>query len=424
MRITSKKAGDLNGFTAEIDFEQFEQVNEEGVERAEVKDESLLEKSDPKAGKQGTPLLRIGECLITPERYNSAQKAESFTRIVLSGIRKFVHKNLVGDLADLNPDWRKSKSYSASFQELLKLLRENETNVSLGWYPYERLIWEMGVYCPVPYPEVGEFGPSGKLCKIAELAAAPHFDLRIDGISIKKPFENSFFDDPDYPVDEVFTWVDEPFLKGTDSPRTSGYFLYKRRIRPRAMQGLLVRESGVAIGTYDATFLHYPFNEGQKFNQLTGEIYAEGLSGALNIDRNSFNETDDLFISLSKWVHLKLQKQVFSRIKELQSSPEASRRAENRQLIEDTLALVANQVNCKVHAVRFKSQGKSSPLLSIRGRTLYINQDHRDGSGSGAKQEKALLAAALVLKGVAAPIDIAEVDDIVRKAKTALKARK
>ena len=423
MRITSKLAGRLEGFTAEIDFEQFEQVKEEGIERAEVKDESLFEKADSKARGQDAWVLRIGECHIAPERYSPEQKAKSFTRIALSGIRKFVHHNLAGHLADQNPESRKSKSYSANFQELLALLREHEANVSLGWYPYERLIWEMGVYCPVSYPEVGEFGPRGKLHKIASLAASPEFDLRIDGMVIKKPFEGTFFDDPDYPVEEVFCWFDEPFGKGKGSPRTSGYFLYKRRVRPRALQGLLVREGGVAIGTYDPTYLHYPFNEGQKFNQLTGEIYAKGLSGALNIDRNSFNETDDLFISLSRWVHSKLQKDVFSRIKELQSSPEASRRAENRQAIEDTLSLVADQIRRGVRTVRFESGGKSSPLLSIRERTLYINQDHRDGSGSGAKQEKALLAAALVLKGVATPVDITEVDGIVRKAKKALKAR-
>ena len=423
MRVTSKTAGTVEGFTAEIDFEQFEQVREDGVDRAEVRDEGTLERSEHRARAMAGSVLKIGQCQITPDRYEKNQADSAFTRIILTGIRKFVHQHLVGTLADLNPQWRKSKAYSANFQELLRLLRENEGNAQLGWYPYERLIWEMGVYCPVPYPGVGHFKAGGKLHRIARLAAAPDFELRIDGIVVRKPFEADFFDDPEYPVEAVFCWDDEPFVRRQDYPRTSGYLIYKRRIRPRALQGILVRENGVAVGAYDSTYLHYPFNEGQKFNQLTGEVYAQGLSGALNIDRNSFNETDDLYISLSKWVHRKLQTGVFSRIKELQSSPEASRRAQNRTAIADTLSVVVGEMEGRIRNIRFTKHGRPSPLLSIRGHTLFINQDHPDGSGSSAKREKALLAAALVLKGIATPADIEEVDEIVKQAKKALKAR-
>jgi len=420
MQITSKIAGSMNGFTAEIDFEQFEGVEEGGIQRAEVKDESLFERSDPRPRTRKQPVLQIGKCRLTPERYSADQKDTSFTRIVLSGIRKFVHQHLAGDLADLNPEWRKNKAYSANFQELLKLLRENEAAVSLGWYPYERLVWEMGVYCPVAYPELPEFKRGGKLNRIARLAAASGFELRIDGIGVRKPFEALFFDDPDYPVVETFCWYDEPFVEGHDSPRSSGYLIYKRRVRPKALQGILVREGGVAIGSYDTTYLHYPFKEGQKFNQLTGEIYVDGLAGALNIDRNSFNETDDLYIALSKWVHRKLQKKVFTRIKELQSSPGAASRIATRLAIQNTLSLAARQMRRDIRNVRFESRGTGAPLLSVRRKTLFINQDHPDGSGSGAKREKALLAAALVLNGAATPADITEVDEIVQQAKKAL----
>jgi len=423
MRVTSKTAGTVEGFTAEIDFEQFEQVREDGVDRAKVRDEATVEKSEHRGRDMAGPVLRIGQCEITPDRYEKNQVGSAFTRIILRGIRKFVHQHLVGTLPDLNPQWRKSKAYSANFQELLRLLRENEANARLGWYPYERLTWEMGVYCPVPYPDVGQFKARGKLHRIARLAAAPDFELRIDGIVVRKPFEAAFFDDPEFPVEEVFCWDDEPFVKGQDYPRTSGYLIYKRRIRPRSLQGILVRENGVAVGAYDSTYLHYPFNEGQKFNQLTGEVYAQGLSGALNIDRNSFNETDDLYISLCKWVHRKLQTDVFNRIKELQSSPEASRRAQNRAAIADTLSVVVGEMEGSIRNILFTKHGRSSPLLSIRGHTLFINQDHPDGSGSSAKREKALLAAALVLKGIATPADIAQVDEIVQQAKKSLKAR-
>ncbi|HDZ21580.1 MAG TPA: hypothetical protein ENH78_09835 [Phycisphaerae bacterium] len=422
MRITSKTAGTLGGFVAEIGFEQFEEVEEDGVSRSTVKDEAALEEVDHRS-RNAPSGLKIGECKITTTRYGSDQKDEAFTRIALSGIRAFVQKHLAGDLADLNPDRSKSKAYSPNYQRLLELLRVNERDMTLGWYPYERLVWEMGVYCPVRYPDVGEYKEGGKLHSIARLAARAKFELRIDGILVTKPFEKSFFNDSDYPVEGVFTWDNEPFLRGRPECRTSGYIIYKRRIRPKILHGILVREGGVAIGGYDSTYLRYPFNEGQKFNQLTGEIYAEGLSGALNIDRNSFNETDDVYMALSKWVHKKLQQQVFSTIKKLQRAPGSARRAANRRDIQETLCLATELTDCEFRRVRFEALGKSELLLRIRGKTLIINQDHRDGVGSSSRQEKALLAAALVLTGITEPDEIQEAENIVQQAKKALKAR-
>jgi len=271
------------------------------------------------------------------------------------------------------------------------------------------LIWEMGVYCPVEYPHVGPFQRGGELHHIASMASKAGFSLVIDGIKVRKPFERDFFEDEEYPVEEIFSWESEPFTNGAQPLRTTGYLIYKRRIRPKAIQGILVREAGVAIGLYDTTYLHYPFNEGQKFNQLTGEIFAAGLSGALNIDRNSFNETDDAYIALCTWFHRKLRDEgVFTRLKQLQSSPQASRRVENRALIGDTLEVFAENAESKIRSVRFEQLGKTEPLLKLRGSTLIINQDHPDGSGSGARREKALLAAALVMRGIATPAEIAE----------------
>jgi hypothetical protein len=425
MTITSKTEGTRTGFTAEIDFDQFDHVTEDDIERAEIKLEAGVEHEEASQRDAESPALRIEKCKVTRDEYPAADKDESFTRIVLNGIRRFVHEHLAGQLAESNTDAVKHQRYSSNFQELLRLLREREATVSLGWYPYERLVWEMSVYCPVAYPNIGPFAADGTLHHIAAVAAKARFALKIDGIMVLKPFERAFFEDSDFPVEEIFSWENEPFASGETKLQSSGYLIYKRRIRPKAIQGVLVRDDGVAVGLYDTTYLRYPFNEGQKFNQLTGEIYATGLSGALNIDRNSFNETDDTYLSLCKWFHKKLREEgVFTRLKQLQSSPEASRRSENRAIVQETLALIADKLGGTLQKVRFEKLGRSAPLLSVHGKTLVLNQDHPDGSGSGAKREKVLLAAVLVLGGVLTPAEIQDFDALIYDAKRQMRAEK
>jgi len=70
--------------------------------------------------------------------------------------------------------------------------------------------------------------------------------------------------------------------------------------------------------------LHYPLPTGPLANQVSGEIYVEeGLETALNIDRNSFRETD--------LHYLKLQDKMF----EVLAGTEEERRQRKRKKIEE-----------------------------------------------------------------------------------------
>jgi len=55
----------------------------------------------------------------------------------------------------------------------------------------------------------------------------------------------------------------------------------------------------VGIGVFDKSLLNYPIRVGPMGGGICGEIYVEhGLEHALNIDRNSFRETDPHFLAL------------------------------------------------------------------------------------------------------------------------------
>ncbi len=407
MTIRSKKSGARAGFEAELDFDQFEGFDAEGVGRSRVKDEAEFERRESGGKKRS---LAVGTCKIRSQTYQAGASSEAFTRIELTNLREEVVRKLRGTHRDkINPQANLFQEYSATYEELLRLLREKEGNAKQGFYPYEKLIWELGAYCPVPYPQCGEFTEGGRLAVIAGLASRYHFNVTIDGMELRKPFEAEFFDDEAFKSDNVWSWHDEPYGKKRGGPRASGYLIYKRRIRPKAIQGILIREGGVAIGLYDPTYLEYPYNEGQKFNQMTGELYVEGLSGALNIDRNSFNETDDRYLDLCQWFHEKLRKEVFSKLKVLQKDPQSRQRRENQRLLVDTLNAVARSFGKRTE-VKIEALGSDRPLICKIGRAVVINSDHPDGKGSSAKREKVLLAGAMVLHGAISPSELAKIE--------------
>lgn len=420
MTIRSKRKGTLTGFQAELDFDQFEMKKHGDVSRASIKDERQIEARDPKLSSPGGRSFAIGTCTLKTEQYAASKRRVSFTKIELTRLRGETVSKIKGSYRDdINPQATLWQEYSSTYDDLLRLLRENERLARQGIYPYEKLIWDLGVYCPVAYPKRDEFLPKRKLGRIAKNAAESRFSVKVDGMEILKPFESAFFDSEDYrKYGQIWTWMNEKYAQKSRGPQVSGYLIYKPSIRPVGMQGVLVRQGGVAIGMYDSTYLQYPYNEGFKFNQLTGELFATGLSGALNIDRNSFNETDDRYVQLCRWFHEKLREEVFPRFKVLQGQSAAKRRRENKAHVKDTLESVSRDLG-KRTAIRFRSLGKESPLMRRERGELIINTDHSDASFSSAKREKILLASALVLTGRIKPTDLDEIEQILASARKA-----
>ncbi len=415
MRIVSKRAEEIEGFVAELDFDQFETAADQSGRRSTVTAEEDLERADGPAGSDQSDGFSIGSCRLTAVRYGLEEIGSHFTRIELRAVRREVANKLVGTFRDINPGAGLLQRYSASYEDLLGLIERQEPETRQGFYPYEQLVWELGMYCPLRYPALGPFCVGRELAGIAALAAGAEFDLVVDGLHLCKPLSQAFFEDPDAPIEATFHWEDEPYTDVPEGPRVSAYLLYKRRIRPKSLQGILIREAGVSVGGYDTTFLQYPFHEGQKFGQLTGEVFATGLSGALNIDRNSFNETDDRYLSLCRWLHQKLQHEVFSDIKRRQSAPGATLRRANSEAIGAVLRQITTENGVRPDVV-FEPRGRGRALLEWTGSRLTVNTDHPDGSGSSARQGKLLLAAALAITGKVSVDELDAVDRALRQA--------
>ncbi len=124
---------------------------------------------------------------------------------------------------------------------------------------------------------------------------------------IKFPYENNlkykYFDWKTYDIafDDVVSGYKLKF---------SGYIYHRNKaIWPPELRGVLIRIRNVGIGGYDKSIINYPPSVGPIITGISGEIYVdEGLENALNIDRNSFRETDPHYIKLQEVIFNELSK--------------------------------------------------------------------------------------------------------------------
>lgn len=393
-KITSKKKGSKDGFEAIIDFDQFDIKPQDGIPRAAIKDEKQLESAERPRKATNPPKtkkIEIGTCKLRKLDYNDIDKPSHFTRIELENIRSSISLKLSGDFYRAYGDTVLNQKYYPTFDRLLELFVEFENQIRRGQYPYEKLCWELATYCPLSYPDLDAFKAEGPLQAIKMLADQYDFQIVIDGLELHKPLLRSFFSDNSNEIRRIFGWKNEPYASGK---QVSGYLICRRKIRPKCMQGILVRVGGVAVGMYDLTYLEYPYHEAVKFEQLTGELFVDGLFGAMNVDRNSFNETDDDYLALVQWFHGKLHNQVFPEIKKMME----------RKREDASSALVAmlsdyfknHQMSTEI---RYEHLGKKSRLFHLKGKTVIINKDHNLGRPRKSRLESYCLAIILIASG-------------------------
>lgn len=151
------------------------------------------------------------------------------------------------------------------------------------------------------------------------------FDVFIDGIQLSRPilFRN---------LPKTSTAVQTPLLfVGRDAQRfdkrpveLSGgplvfeaYLFWAPKIIPKQHQGVILRVGNASGALFDRTFMGYQVSEQTRTRQITAEIFvSQGLDGAINLDRESFNYAHPHYQYLVKWLHSTLR-QLANRHKEL-----------------------------------------------------------------------------------------------------------
>ena len=142
------------------------------------------------------------------------------------------------------------------------------------------------------------------------------FSVTLDGIALRRPIslptelaKKSRIAAPVIVVHKQ----ESPFL-GNVVKRAGGalafeaYLYWNSQVIPKDIAGVLIRIREASGTLFDPTFLNYQVSEQTRLRQITAEVFIhEGLDGAVNIDRESFNYSHPHFLFLQRWLHRALR---------------------------------------------------------------------------------------------------------------------
>jgi hypothetical protein len=326
--VTSKTEGSPSRFIAEVDLTQFHKDDAALVSMGKMSD------SD--------------EVTIGAIRYVDAIPEDpkvQYTSITVPNVKQ-------GLISEITHDVRKAigaeetlsihHSAVADFNELIEMTR-NAKRLDTFFDGYYYMLWELAQICPLNY---SKFGPIERLGRNIDgynslkLPRVEDFRLFVDGMELFRPQHFPSIAALRYPSfdPKVYPLSFDSQVSGRRLKLTGYIYAQKPRIDPEELRGVQIRIKQVGIGKYDRTWLGYPFDEGIKFGQISGEVFVEvGLEDALNIDRDSFRETDVHYQALRAYIWDTLRSDVFPDFKSRQKKFSQERRNEERSQLEDQL---------------------------------------------------------------------------------------
>ena len=210
---------------------------------------------------------------------------------------------------------------------------------------YLRLIWKLSLSLPLRYIGVHPFDldgsdrvlvlgyPEAGQAEEIQLAATEsvreHLDLRaggeeeetafsvtLDGIELRRPIRLSRelrkWSRVRVPVvmaaKQANPFIEKNLVRAGGRLAFEAYLYWNSKIVPKETAGVLIRIRGASGTLFDPTFLNYQVSEQTRLRQITAEIFVhEGLDGAVNIDRESFNYSHPHFLFIQKWLHRALR---------------------------------------------------------------------------------------------------------------------
>jgi hypothetical protein len=382
LTVISKKKGTKNYFRAKIDLTQFD-------------------RDEPYRSGRGD--IDLGECYIEKDIEAPPEEKDcQYTKVIMDSLREgFTNK--LADATSISLFAHNQRMKARRIRDLKELIDFISANGKKGLREisqYDLMLWELGLLCPVEYIDGGPFRfPHDAVSADAERLKNYSFKVYIDGLEIRKPLL--------FPTDSTFKQENADFrlyypiqyngeVEGEVLSFHGYVFSQRARIVPPEIQGILVRIRDVAIGTYDKTLLHYPKEEGPIFSLISGEIFVEkGLEAALNIDRNSFNETHPHFEKLSEVLWTFVKKVVVGDIRTRSNKRNLALRVERSEdLSRQYCEWISSETKSRIRLVRSSDSNEKPYVFDDRtGKlTVYKNPWWERAQQPRYFQEKALLA--------------------------------
>jgi len=260
----------------------------------------------------------LGYCVIFPDL--PAVPGEQGTTITLTKIDEGVRASLMDrnrsrdampqHYKDRDMEWDEYRDEvnDWSWDELCKRLQMKTSQLTYQSLPqYHQFLWELSIMTPVQYLEGGPvLLERGLLRQKKDELDRFDFAVFVDNRLLLKPVllpsgavarEDKLEEGYDYNLDAF----DEDETVDGDRLKYEGYIFWQRKqVEPSAVRGIQIYIRNVGIGLYDQTLMGFSIvNPTSRAGQMSGEVYIEeGLERALNVDRNSFRETDAHYIAL------------------------------------------------------------------------------------------------------------------------------
>lgn len=417
--IESKVAGEPRKFRAELDFRQFRNRIEQ--QREDAKLEILAEPGGPglseieaqirtivaqdaarvrsrKEGSEDTGREFLGYFLLYPNL--PADPSDHGTRIVLHDLDEAAigllldadrHEELLPPAARTEGlSWTKHglRLANTSWRELCGSLQAGD----LPYHAlprYQQFLWELSAMTPVPYFDDGPvIGRHSILAATRENLRQYKFSLVVDNTQLSKPAllptgDVAGLAEPDPELDYYVESFCQTESVGGDTLEYEGYMLWQReQVQPSALRGLQIYIRNVGIGVYDKTILDWSvINPGPRAAQISGEIYVrQGLERALNIDRNSFRQTDPHFVALQNYVYDVLGRKGRGIVGKSvdsywarRSVREDARTREHRRQV----AKLAKELSFGRLEAKFVDRDKDMPYEVVGGRLIVYDKNRR-----------------------------------------------
>lgn len=370
--VVSSQRGASSKFEAIVDFSGFAREEAKKVTLGSLKAEEL---------EIGSYELAEG----LPE-----EKDAQYTRLILHDIESGFRERL---LEDAGPEskllgYQLRRKNPRAFREFVKWLASSRTSIR-RLPDYLGLFWELAVVCPVRYFDDGPIPGHAKVIpRVRQQLIDFDFTLVVDGLELRKPVllptsDEIVTEDLDY---QIYPVEFDEIVAG-ERLAFSGYLFHQRlSIVPPELRGLLVRVRNVAIGMYDKSFLNYPTAQGPRMASLTGEIcVTSGLESALNVDRNSFRETDPHYLKLQEVVFTRLggdkEKKTTGVFSDVVRRSEKHSKMRSDQEDESTQSELLDILKSTLgHDFAYESGGESSDIpiqVDVAEGTIVIDERHQ-----------------------------------------------
>jgi hypothetical protein len=276
MEIESTKSGSTELLKVAIDFAKMR--GESAEQRRVDGDEDAFRKGDFRGHVERAP------------------SKEHYTRIFLRNVRGDARRILVSDERQ-SLEGRADSLYGLTADSIVHRLRPPALKSWSELDQYSQTYLGVALNVPVAYPD--EWLPRDRLAPVQDLVAevaALDFSVFYDGTQMLKP---TVLPEGGHTILRRFEFDGEHVA-------ARGYFFANHgALRPRELQGVLLRIRHAAVGTYDGSFLNYPIAESQLFkNWISGEIWAsDRLEEAMNIDRRTLRITHPAYAELQLEFH-------------------------------------------------------------------------------------------------------------------------